>query len=260
MKPAIKRFLQRLAMVQPFRGILVNLVYPAVVAALRDEIQADMPSKSGIAEAFAWKTHSYIVLNEELRSGIDCGDYDEQTQVRLLDVVAQNLRCVEGDVLEFGVASGHSIRHLAKLFHDRKIYGFDSFQGIPEPWWTRPKGAFAVTGPPQVDAPNVELVEGLFSETVPEFLARWRGVPGLVHVDCDLYSSTIESLGVVLGRCQTGTVILFDEYYNYPDFAQHEWRAWRELRLCHGLVAPCVAYDGRRAAFQIRPPHGVHPA
>ena len=244
-------------MAQPLRGLLVNLVYPAIVAALRGEIQPDTPSASGIAEAFAWKTHSYIVLSEELGSGINSGDYDEATQGRLFDVVAQNIRCVEGDVLEFGVASGHSIRHLAKLFNDRKIYGFDSFQGIPEPWWTRPRGAFAVGCPPQVDAPNVELIEGLFSQTVPEFLTRWQGVAGLVHVDCDLYSSTLESLGAVLGRCQAGTVILFDEYYNYPDFAQHEWRAWRELRLCHGIVAPCIAYDGRRAAFQIRRPHGA---
>jgi hypothetical protein len=252
MKPVIKRFLRRLATVQPLKGLLVNLVYPGILAALRNEIQPDVPSTSGIAEAFAWKTHSHIVLNEELRSGIDCGGYNQGTQVRLFDVVAQELGDIEGDVLEFGVAAGHSLRHLASLFKGRKIYGFDSFQGIPEPWWTRPSGAFAVDSPPRVDAPNVELVEGIFSETVPEFLKRWQGTAGLVHVDCDLYTSTMESLGAVVGRCRTGTVILFDEYYNYPDFAQHEWRAWRELRVCHGIVAPCIAYDGRRAAFQIR--------
>lgn len=260
MKAEIKRLLHRLGMAQPLKGLLVNLVYPGIVAALRGEIQPDVPSTSGIAEALAWKTHSYIVLNQELQSGINCGNYDEGTQVRLFDVVVEKLRCVEGDVLEFGVASGDSIRHLAERFNDRKIYGFDSFRGIPEPWWTRPKGAFAAGGRPQVDAPNVELVEGLFSETVPEFLARWRGVAALVHVDCDLYSSTIESLGAVLDRCKVGTVILFDEYYNYPVFAHHEWRAWRELRLCRGIVAPCIAYDGRRAAFQILRQHDNAPA
>jgi hypothetical protein len=251
MKSAIKKLLHQLAIRQPIKGIVVNLVYPGIVAALQHEVQPDTPSPSGLAEAFAWKAHAYIVLNEELRSGIDCGGFDDSTQAKLFHAVGEHIRCVEGDVLEFGVSGGRSLRHLARLFPDRRIYGFDSFQGLPEPWWTRPKGAFGVNGPPQIDLPNVELVEGLFAESVPGFLAGWAGMAALIHVDCDLYRSTMESLGAVLGRCQPGTVIAFDEYYNYPDFAQHEWLAWRELCGQHGISAPCVAYDARRAAFQI---------
>jgi hypothetical protein len=55
----------------------------------------------------------------------------------------------------------------------------------------------------------------------------------------------------IMPSLQEQAIILFDEYYNYPDFAQHEWLAWREIRSRYRIVAPCVAYDGRRAAFQI---------
>ena len=250
MKDAIKGALRWVALRQPVKGLVIHLVYPAIVAALRDEIQPDTRSPSGLAEAFAWKAASYSVLSEELCSGTDCGNHDQASQERLFSVVAESL-AVEGDVLEFGVGGGHSVRLLACLFPDRRVYGFDSFQGLPETWWTRPKGAFGVDAPPQVDLPNVELVEGLFSETVPGFLDGWSRKAALIHVDCDLYASTIESLGPALRHCVPGTIITFDEYYNYPEFAGHEWRAWSELSRRYGIEARCIAYDSRRAAFEI---------
>jgi macrocin-O-methyltransferase TylF-like protien len=39
-----------------------------------------------------------------------------------------------GLVCEFGVWRGDSLRRLAALFSERTIYGFDSFEGLPEDW------------------------------------------------------------------------------------------------------------------------------
>jgi hypothetical protein len=103
---------------------------------------------------------------------------------------------------------------------------------------------------PQLAYPNVTLVKGTFEETVPQFLAAWRGSAAIVHIDCTLYNSTMACLPHVLPRCQKGTILIFDEYYNYSDFTQHEWRAWRELRDSYKITAPCIGYDSRRVAFQ----------
>ena len=66
-----------------------------------------------------------------------------------------------------------------------------------------------------------------------------------------MYKSTCTALAALPGHMQNHMVVLFDEYYNYPGFARHEWLAWRQFAVEHGLKIRCIAYDGRRAAFQI---------
>src|SRR5210317_859467 len=43
----------------------------------------------------------------------------------------------DGDILEFGVWKGNSLKQMSTHFRNtsRKIYGFDSFEGLPEDWW-----------------------------------------------------------------------------------------------------------------------------
>jgi hypothetical protein len=73
----------------------------------------------------------------------------------------------DGLILEFGVASGRTINHLASL-SEQKVFGFDVFSGLPETWRTGfEKGAFAQSLPDV--RKNVELVVGLFEETIPSF-------------------------------------------------------------------------------------------
>jgi Macrocin-O-methyltransferase (TylF) len=253
-KEMLKRWTRRVATSRPVGRLVRHLIYPSLVQTLRDEIRPDMPSPSGLAESLAWKTHSYIVLEEELRpTGVDCSGpvfaHDARTRERLFDLLPE-ANPPEGDILEFGVYQGSSLQLFAERFPTRRIYGFDSFEGLPEDWANRPKGTFK-TPVPELNAPNVTLVKGLFDATVPQFLAEWSGRAAIVHVDCTLYASTMACLPPVLPRCQKGTILIFDEYYGYPDFTQHEWRAWRELRGKHRIKAPCLVYDARRVAFQI---------
>ena len=68
---------------------------------------------------------------------------------------------LDGDALvcEFGVFQGITINHLASLTA-KTIYGFDSFEGLPETW--RPnfeKGRFRLKKLPKVRA-NVKLLKG----------------------------------------------------------------------------------------------------
>jgi len=134
-----------------------------------------------------------------------------------------------GLMLEFGVATGRSIRHWAKLFPTHDIWGFDGFEGIYEDWNGMKAGHFARPGqqPPQVPD-NVHLVIGRFDQTLPVWCESHPGFVSLIHIDCDLYSATKTVLFHLRDRIRTGTIIVFDEYWNYPTWQQHEHAAWQE--------------------------------
>jgi len=92
--------------------------------------------------------------------------------------------------LEFGVASGKSINYFSKFTNDT-VYGFDSFEGLPEDWRGGfNKGAFNRNGiPPKVNS-NVELIKGWFNETLEPFIKTKNKKISFIHMDADLYSST----------------------------------------------------------------------
>jgi len=140
---------------------------------------------------------------------------------------------LQGLFLEFGVATGSTISQIAKLTNGQ-VFGFDSFEGLPEAWRTGyPKGAFS--GPiPQVP-PNVSLVKGWFSDTLPQFLREHPEPVAFLHVDCDLYSSTKCIFDLLCPRIGPGCVMVFDEYFNYPGWQNHEHQAFRELVDHHGF-------------------------
>jgi methyltransferase family protein len=141
----------------------------------------------------------------------------------------------DGLVLEFGVASGMTINHIARHFPGRPIHGFDSFRGLPENWRTGiERGAFARQEPPRVE-PTVSLYPGLFNDTAPAFAALHPGPIALLHVDCDLYSSTVTVLEAVGSRLRPGSIVVFDEYFNYPGWQQHEFKAWQEFVAASGV-------------------------
>ena len=136
--------------------------------------------------------------------------------------------CGEGIFLEFGVSTGYSINYLADFCPTRKIYGFDSFEGLPQPWYNHSKGAFKTAGPPQVRE-NVELIIGMFEDTIPPFIASHPERIALVHIDCDLYESTKCVFDNLEDRLLPGTMLVFDEYHRYNGYEQHEYKAFKEF-------------------------------
>ena len=153
----------------------------------------------------------------------------------------------EGLVVEFGVANGASLRHLAGLT-PRQVHGFDSFGGLPEDWsGTREKtGAFTQRGKlPKVPA-NVTLHPGWFNETLPGFVSANPGPAAFIHVDCDIYSSTVTIFEALRERIGRGTVILFDEYFNYPGWRAHEYKAFQEFIASTGLAYEYIGVSAEK--------------
>jgi hypothetical protein len=135
----------------------------------------------------------------------------------------------EGLWLEFGVCSGRTINLISECTNNT-VYGFDSFYGLPEDWGNhQKKGTYSTYGNlPNVNS-NIELVVGLFEDTLDSFLEIHKDTVAYLHLDADLYSSTKFVLDKLCDRIVEGTVISFDEIYNYPEYADHEIKAWVEF-------------------------------
>lgn len=153
-------------------------------------------------------------------------------------------RAGEGLYLEFGVFSGTSINQIAELKPRQTIYGFDSFEGLPETWRNGyTVGIFKKDMLPEVKE-NVVLVKGWFNESLPEFLEVHPGNCAFIHIDCDIYTSTKTVFNILAPRIVQGTIIVFDEYFNYPSWKEHEHKAFIEFLNEHELDCEYFAYVG----------------
>ena len=138
---------------------------------------------------------------------------------------------IDGLVLECGVFKGESINIIAKELPSNTIYGFDSFEGLPEDWagYNLEKGYFSLGGMLPEVCDNVQLVKGFFANTLPVFAKDHTENIAFLHVDSDLYSSAVDIFNILGQKIVPGTVILFDEYFNYPNWRDGEFKAWQDF-------------------------------
>lgn len=175
-----------------------------------------------------------------------------ETQKELIEFALKQVS-VPGHVLEFGVYKGQTIGFMAKRMRQRTLHGFDSFQGLPEAWtgFSLVSAAFNVHGRlPKVPA-NVQLHPGWFDQSLPTWLKDHPGPVALIHIDCDLYSSTKTIFELLGDRLQPGTLLLFDEYFNYPNWRQHEFKAFQELVASRALKYEYLGYARQQVLVRI---------
>jgi len=150
-----------------------------------------------------------------------------------------------GTALEFGVGSGGSMRLIAKHM---PVIGFDSFEGLPEDWREGfDAGHFACAVPADIDAENLRV--GLFADTLPAF--EWPKSIGLVHIDCDLYSSTATVLKYLGPHLRRGCYVVFDEFHGFDGAEHHEQRAWREFAADTGIHWSVVGHSEQQWGIRI---------
>ena len=181
--------------------------------------------------------------------------------------------------LEFGVYRGRTITRIAKNTTSL-VYGFDSFEGLPEFWDTdNPHGVYSLNGdvpmgaicgsnddnPGMYDSSptvtiqpwsrNIRLVKGLFQETLTDFLAEHDEPIAFMNIDSDIYSSAKYVLDLTKDRFQNGTIITFDEICDYPTYREHEIKAFAEFLLDTGFDYECLFHQDldqyNQACFKI---------
>jgi hypothetical protein len=167
---------------------------------------------------------------------------------------------VKGDLAEFGTMSGKTASvlsyALARLGSKRALLLFDSFKGLPEATSevdrSSPHVQSGVWGANRcldlssselrsvceayLPSGAVRIHEGWFSESLPK--ANLEAPLALVHVDCDMYQSTVDVLEFLFsnGKVAEGGVLLFDDWNtNRADPKFGERRAWSECVERYGV-------------------------
>ena len=144
---------------------------------------------------------------------------------------------INGLYLEFGVYEGKSINLISYLVEPKKVYGFDSFIGLPEDWdrgdTIYKKGHFALKELPKVNY-NVNLVEGFYEDSLAVWKEKHTDDISFIHIDVDLYSSTKTILEELDEQIKPGTILCFDEYCDwtssgiYDTWEEGEYKAFKE--------------------------------
>lgn len=161
----------------------------------------------------------------------------------------------DGLALEFGVWSGTTLNIIAPTRPRGTVFGFDSFEGLPECWRTGfDTGMFTADQLP--DVPGAELVVGWFDDVLPGWAAEHPEPIAILHLDADLYSSTTTVLDHVGDRLVEGSIVVFDEYFNYPGWYDHEHKAWVEFVERTGIRFTYEAYtrDNEQVVVRIGKP------
>ena len=181
------------------------------------------------------------------------------------------------DIYEFGVWGGNSMKLIADLYEKnncviRKMFGFDSFQGLPEekndlhaPWQT---GAFNATklfktkGTSETIKKvyeiigsrdfNVVLIPGFWDKMLCDDLVEKHDMKsaGLINIDCDLYTSAYFALDFMFRNklATKGTSIRYDDWggtlLTSMEYQSGESRAHREIQEKYNVEFSLVSKIG----------------
>lgn len=136
--------------------------------------------------------------------------------------------------LEFGCHSGRTFsaairasRELS-ILEDASFYAFDSFEGLPET--TEDDGIFgggtfstsiaefktSVAKQASYKISDENIIKGFYADSLNSDLQARMPKVGVVHIDVDLYSSTVEVLSFIKPLLVPGSVIIFDDWYCFP--------------------------------------------
>ncbi len=118
--------------------------------------------------------------------------------------------------LEFGVCGGNSFNWWINAIKNpsASFHGFDTFEGLPEDWGPFKKGDMANNNQmPELTDVRAKYYKGLFQQSLPKFTNEIKmDVRKVIHMDADLYSSTLFALTSLAPYLQKGDIILFDEF------------------------------------------------
>jgi hypothetical protein len=153
-------------------------------------------------------------------------DYNKRYELYRHVTDSCSLQDIPVDYLEFGVFGGKSFEWWVKGNNhpDSRFYGFDTFEGLPEKW-----GVFFGKGSMYADVPSLSdtratFVKGLFQDTLVPFLQQHpmnNDRRKIIHLDADLFSSTLFALSMLFPYLKKGDILFFDEF-NVPN---HEFQA-----------------------------------
>ncbi len=128
---------------------------------------------------------------------------------------------------------------------DAKFFAFDSFEGLPETvkeddgyfesgTFSTPVNDFIrlVKRRSGLELSKENIIKGFYEDSLTLDVQSRMPKVGVVHIDVDLYSSTVEVLNFIKPLLVVGSVLVFDDWYCFaPGSNMGERRALEEF--CH---------------------------
>lgn len=156
--------------------------------------------------------------------------FDSQMRYKIYEFIkTTELSNDDIDYLEFGVAYGHTFRWWVSNITNpsARFYGFDTFEGLPEDWHLFKKGEMSPGGNyPNINDVRVKFYKGLFQDTLLQFLKNYDNTKRkVIHIDADLYTSTMFVLTTLAPFLRKDDIIIFDEF----GVPTHEFKAFTEF-------------------------------
>lgn len=183
-----------------------------------------------------------------------------------------NLLNLEGDIVECGVWNGGSAAMMGIACRDdktrsemRKLWLFDSFQGLPQPGerdgkrerdsyfegWCRgdPKKVAEILDRFDIPPEAVKIIAGRFDSTL-----RGTDIPNIavLHIDADWYDSVKVVLENLFDRVVPGGFVVFDDYWRWKGCKQ----AVQDYLQEHKVEGVVLRRIDRTAAYFQKPLQG----
>lgn len=163
---------------------------------------------------------------------------------------------VPGDVLEFGIGRGTSFIDAINtlnsygLFKEKRLFGFDSFKGLPEespgvpthsdwvPGWYEIDRKLVdgkvqpLLGAYKIPSDRVVIIEGFFRDTLNRETKTKHNLAKVCYVlvDSDLYISAVQVLDFIRDLLIPGSIVLFDNWGGALPGYGGEMRAFLEFQ------------------------------
>lgn len=159
-----------------------------------------------------------LQLVKQIRSEVDFQINSDSEACQIFNAVRQTAK-VEGDLAEVGVYRGGSAKLICEAKGDRPVHLFDTFEGLPAPDVKDARrfhagqyvGVFVDVQRYLKPYPNVWLYKGYFPDTAGPIAAQEFS---FVHLDVDLYNSTLSCLEFFYPRMSRGGVLISHDYNN----------------------------------------------
>ena len=189
-------------------------------------------SISGILSKFAtsfqfkllyfYKDKEIVDLIKEIKKEVDFAFYPYEAYMIYSIVKTQTE--LEGDLAEVGVFQGGSAKLICEVKKEKKLYLFDTFTGLPEVsdedthfgqkhWYDNEFNNTSIESVKKIleKYDNVHIIKGIFPESGKEIVDKRFC---FVHLDVDLYKSTIDALRFFFPKMVQGGIILIHDFHS----------------------------------------------
>ena len=169
-----------------------------------------------------YKDKEIVDLIKEIKKEVDFAFYPYEAF--MIYSIVKTQTSIEGNLAEVGVYQGGSAKLICEVKKEKKLYLFDTFTGLPEVsnddthfgqkhWHDNEFSNTSLESIKQLlnKYDDVHIIKGIFPESGKDIVDEKFS---FVHLDVDLYKSTIDSLRFFFPKMVNGGIILIHDYHS----------------------------------------------